>query len=146
MNKRDGTPQRQKGGRPPFVPTPENRIVVKALASTGTPHEIIAKYIGISADILVIHFREELANALITMIQSVARNMVHIATVGKGSAAVRAGFQILGRRADWWAPVPLDVNVGLGSTTSTEDQRSVRERILSRIDAINTGDEPRRDN
>lgn len=118
MKKRDGTQQKQNGGRPPFQPTPEQRIEVKALASTGTPHEIIAKYIGISADTLVIHFREELEKALLRMIQGVARNMVHIATVGKGSSAVRAGFQILGRRADWWAPQPLNINLLAGEGLS----------------------------
>lgn len=50
----------RKGGRPPYVPTDENRRSVVAYKAVGTTHEVIAKLLQISIDTLERHYRTEL--------------------------------------------------------------------------------------
>ena len=51
---------RGSGGRPPHIPTTEQKAAVVALASYGTPQSEIAEYIGIDAKTLRKTYREEL--------------------------------------------------------------------------------------
>jgi hypothetical protein len=59
--------RKHKGGMPPFVPTPEQRLMVQILVSNGTPQDVIARNIhrqkgdrGIDEKTLRKCFREEL--------------------------------------------------------------------------------------
>lgn len=56
-----------KIGNPPFEATAEQRKLVESHAAVGTPHEIIAELLDISADTLVRHFRKELDQGLARM-------------------------------------------------------------------------------
>ena len=55
-------PSKRKGGMPMFVPTAEQRNVVRKLSGYGLPHEQIAALVGkgIDRDTLAKHFRREL--------------------------------------------------------------------------------------
>ena len=55
-------PAKRKGGMPMFVPTDEQRNVVRKLSGYGLPHEQIAALVGkgIDRDTLAKHFRREL--------------------------------------------------------------------------------------
>src|ERR1700744_5146328 len=55
--------EKNKGGRPAFNPTNEQRVIVKSLAMVGVNREGIAEGIGIDADTLRKHFPEELRDA-----------------------------------------------------------------------------------
>lgn len=56
MNK----PVKNKGGRPPHVPTDGTRQTVALHATVGTRQEVIAEILGISVDTLQNYYRSEL--------------------------------------------------------------------------------------
>lgn len=52
--------EKNKGGRPPHVPTEANRQAVSLHATVGTRQEVIAEILGISVDTLQRYYRSEL--------------------------------------------------------------------------------------
>lgn len=53
-------PEKNKGGRPPHVPTDNTRQTVALHATVGTRQEVIAEILGISVDTLQLYYRSEL--------------------------------------------------------------------------------------
>jgi hypothetical protein len=69
--------------RPIFTPTAEQRALVKSMAGLGTPHEDIARKIGIrSPKTLRKHFRDELDLGSTEAIYNVARTAYQMAISG----------------------------------------------------------------
>jgi hypothetical protein len=86
--------------RPMFTPTADQRALVKSMAGLGTPHEDIARKIGIrSPKTLRKHFRDELDLGSTDADYNVRRTLYQMATSGKDTAAtifwmkVRAGWR-----------------------------------------------------
>jgi len=74
--------------RPMFVPTAEQRALVKSLAGVGIHHEEIARKIGIrSPKTLRRHFREELDTGATDANYKVAKTLFEMATSGDCPAA-----------------------------------------------------------
>ena len=74
--------------RPKLTPTEEQRRMVKALSACGTPHEKIAKVIGVrSPKTLRKHFREELDLGSTEANYKVAQTLFKMATSGECVAA-----------------------------------------------------------
>jgi len=69
-----------KGGRPQFEPTDEQRRTVRAMVAYGVPLEDIAKVIGVDRKTLSKHFRQEIdtaaAEANAKVAQSLYKNAV----------------------------------------------------------------------
>jgi hypothetical protein len=58
--KSSGAKPKGKIGNPPFEPTDDQRVTVKAMVAGGSQQWVIAHYLGISEDTLQRHFRLEL--------------------------------------------------------------------------------------
>jgi hypothetical protein len=93
-------PKRHRGA-PPHVPTHQTLATVKAMAGAGYSQAVIARHVGIAADTLRLHYREELDNSTERTCTNVFVNLVRIATTGRDNAAVQAGKFILSVRAGW---------------------------------------------
>lgn len=81
-----------------FVPTPEERRQVEAMAGYGVPHEQIAMLIGeegIDADTLKKHFRKELAQGKAKANAKVGQTLFQKATAGDTTAAI------------WWSKTQM---------------------------------------
>ena len=82
-------------GQPPFVPTPEQRLMVQILASNGTPQDVIARNIrrakgdtkGISEPTLRKAFREELDCGYADTLARMGATVVREGLKGQGWAA-----------------------------------------------------------
>jgi hypothetical protein len=94
-------------GRPRHSPSPEQRRNVQTLAGFGISHRDIGTVIGVSADTLRIHYRDELDKGQTVANANVAQNLYRIAT-GEGREAVTAAIFWLKVRAGWseYAPPP----------------------------------------
>jgi len=73
--------------RPTFIPTDEQKELVRQMAGYGIPQRKIAKFLGISRMTMRKHFRPQLEVAAIGVNHSVLHYLVHMATVGKNAAA-----------------------------------------------------------
>ena len=82
-----------------FVPTAEQRRIVKAMAGFGVPHEGIAVMLDIDAKTLRKHFHPELERGSVEATAQVAQSLFQMATQGKNVAAAifwmkaRAGWR-----------------------------------------------------
>lgn len=85
---KEAPPPKRLGGRPPFVPTKEQRITVEMMASFGIPQDDIAKVLGISKPTLREHFREELDVGKARTITKVAASLVRQALAGNVTAMI----------------------------------------------------------
>lgn len=89
----------KKLGRPPYEPTPEDRLKVSRMANMGIPQTDIAKVFGLAPKTLRKHFRKELTASGIEATFHVIETLYKMATSGKNTAASifwaksRAGFR-----------------------------------------------------
>ena len=84
------TKGRNKGGRPRFQPTADQRSQVQAMAAYGTPHVEIARVVGIDHKTMYVHFRDELDLGATKANARVAESLFRMATgytVGKRAIA-----------------------------------------------------------
>lgn len=83
------------GGRPPLVPSDEQRAMVQVMAGTLVPHATIARNIagGISVNTLKKHFADELENGPQQLLASLKGSVVRAANNG----SVRAQTWLLER-------------------------------------------------
>ena len=79
---------KDKGGRPPHLPTSDTRNKVFMLSSVGTRHEDIATVLGISADTLTKYYKEELDKGRIEANASVAETLFKQAKEGNTTAMI----------------------------------------------------------
>jgi len=92
--KDDEKPKRGRG-KPPFVPTPEQRLMVQILSSNGTPQDVIARNIkqhkgdakGISEPTLRKVFRQELDAGYADTLARLGATVVREGLKGQGWAA-----------------------------------------------------------
>ncbi len=77
-------------GRPPFVPTEDERKLVEQMCAVGITHEQIAMVVrdGIDADTLKKHFAEELRTAKIKANAKIGGSLFNQAMSGNTSAAI----------------------------------------------------------
>lgn len=109
-HKTDETEQPDKGGRPAFEPTADQRKTVKAMAGYGIPHDDIARVVDIAPKTLRKHFRDELDTGETIATVNVARNLYAQAT-GTAQGSVGAAIFWLKARAGWSEKVTVE-NVG----------------------------------
>lgn len=79
---------KDKGGRPPHLPTSDTRNKVFMLSTVGTRHEDIATVLGISADTLTKYYHDELAKGRIEANASVAETLFKQAKEGNTTAMI----------------------------------------------------------
>ncbi len=79
---------KDKGGRPPHLPTSDTRNKVFMLSSVGTRHEDIATVLNISADTLTKYYKEELDKGRIEANASVAETLFKQAKEGNTTAMI----------------------------------------------------------
>jgi DNA-binding NarL/FixJ family response regulator len=90
---------RKRNGRPPYEPTPEQTAVVETMASFGIPQDRIAQSLGINAQTLRKHFRQQLNLAAVHADRAVLSSLFEMATKRHNVAAAifwaktRCGFR-----------------------------------------------------
>jgi len=90
---------KNKPGRKPYDPTPEDREKVTRMGNMGTPQTDIAKVMGISPKTLRKNFRKELTASGIEATFNVVETLYKMATSGTNTAAsifwakTRGGFR-----------------------------------------------------
>lgn len=89
-----------KGGRPSFKPTDQQRKTVNAMAAYGIPQAEISAVIGCDRNTLMKHFRDELDTAAAQANAKVAESLFRRAT-GDGPSSVAAAIFWLKARAGW---------------------------------------------
>jgi hypothetical protein len=89
---------KNKGGRPPYVPTDKDRRAVEMMAAYGITQKDISVAVGIAPMTLQKYFANELATAYIKANAKVAETAYAMATSGKCPAAT---FFWLKCRAHW---------------------------------------------
>lgn len=85
-------------GRPRYEPTAKDRATVKAMTAYGIKQEDVARVIGINAETMRIHFRDELDTAMAEANAKVAQALFKQATE-HGSVAAMCFW--LKTRAKW---------------------------------------------
>lgn len=112
--------KKTKGGRPPFVPTAEQRKNVETLAGLGLRHEEICLLVenpttghGIDDETLRRHFSVELARGGPKLAAQVAQSIARKA-LGDGNQAVTAAIWFSKCRMGWKERVHVDVDVKSG--------------------------------
>jgi hypothetical protein len=78
----------KKMGRPAHKVTDANKVLCRTLSAVGIPHEDIAMKIGISADTLVKHYKEDLDNGRIDANASIGQTLFQQAKNGNTAAAI----------------------------------------------------------
>ncbi len=98
---------KNKGGRPPYVPTQKDRDVVLVMAGHNIAQEKICAALGINEKTLRKHFKKELSSAAAQVEAQLVANMFALAK-GKDGTAFRATAFLLHCRFHWtqYAPPP----------------------------------------
>lgn len=135
-----------KGGRPPHVPTPQQRFQAEILASTGWTQDQIAKFMGIGEKTLQKHYKDELKSGKDKVGMMLSLTLMQQALKGKLPALFFAlktqyrwrenvGIQQLGKNGE-----PIDFNrIDTGSLESLLD--AIRAGISGGTDRSNPGPE-----
>ena len=74
-------PQPRNGGVK-FTPTPDQQHAVACMVSVGTPHDVIARAIGISEPTLYRHFEHELKNGKAEIHAAIGKSITAMALAG----------------------------------------------------------------
>ena len=123
---------KNKGGRPPYQPTPDQRRQVEMMAAYGIKHEDIAGVLGIDRNTLAKHFRAELDLGTSKVVAQVANSLVKKALSERPDAVNAAKF-FLERRAGW------NEQVNVNATVQHEDRVAQRAERLRLIQARRSG-------
>ncbi len=102
-------PRKPRAGRPPYVPTPQERQWVTVAAAGAMPQRDIAARLGISAGALRKACRKELDTGLATCTVQVAANFLRIATGDSKSAAWAADRWLRMRAPEQWHDPPTEI-------------------------------------
>lgn len=95
--------KKEPTGRPPHMPNPVVRRVVRTLAAHGAPQHAICYAVGVSAKTLRRHYASELEVGAAEANAKVAAALFR-AALGNGPEAVTAAIFWLKCRAGWYAP------------------------------------------
>ena len=100
---------KNKGGRPVFVPEAKDRELVKVMAGHNIHHDKIATALGIAGKTLRKHFKKELATAAAQVEAQLVANLFALAK-GKDGTAFRANEFLLNCRFAWsrYAALPRE--------------------------------------
>jgi len=77
-----------KGGRPDFVPNPQQQQLVQVMRATGTPIHIIAANLHISEPTLRKHFKQELATGQEQVVAALSASVIRAGLNGDWRAAI----------------------------------------------------------
>jgi hypothetical protein len=105
-------PANPRTGRPPYVPTPQERQWVTVAAAGAMPQRDIAAKLGVSAGVLRKACRKELDTGLATCTVQVAANFLRIATGDSKSAAWAADRWLRMRAPEQWRDQPAQQLLG----------------------------------
>ena len=103
----------------PYVPTDEQRRLVKAMAGYGVPHEGIAIMLEIDPKTLRRHYRGELDRGSVEATAKVAQSLFQMATVEK---SVAAAIFWMKARAGWREKQEVQVQVDARPVQQLTDQ------------------------
>ena len=108
----------------PYVPTDEQRRLVKAMAGYGVPHEGIAVMLEIDPKTLRRHYRQELDRGSVEATAKVAQSLFQMATVEK---SVAAAIFWMKARAGWREKHEVQVTTrSVAEMTDAELERIIR--------------------
>jgi DNA-binding CsgD family transcriptional regulator len=101
-------PRKNKGGRPPFVPTEKDSQIVLIMVGANIGQDKIAMALGISEATLRKHFKTEIRKGAAQVEAQLVANMMRLAG-GKDGTAFRANEFMLNCRFGWsrYAPPPV---------------------------------------
>jgi hypothetical protein len=118
-------------------PTEQTRARVAAMVVNGVPQTDIAKAMKVDPKTLRKCYRESLDHGTVLLCAKVVRNLVRIATTGRGAAAVSACRFILGCKAGWRDSTHLVVDPGDRATECFRDSEAAgadaRAQIMARL-------------
>lgn len=134
-----------KPGRPPWVPTEEDRKKVRLYAGLGMTQEQIGALIGVSVDSLDRKCREDLDVGKAEIISKVAGSLVRKAMNGDTTSAIFylktqgrwKETHLVGSDPDNPLPAAVTLNASL---LSTEALREVTQALTHKSDAADTPD------
>ena len=129
MKKRNAKPAPTKRpvGKPPHVPTPENRSKVRFLAGMSTAHYRIAEIIGISQPTLRSYYATDLqVGALDVHAENLAR--LHDAAAKGNVAAIKALDAIINRKVQGDAAEEFERGAPTAADNSVEPRLGKKER------------------
>jgi hypothetical protein len=114
--------EKNKGGRPPFKPTKDERGNVEMMAGFGVPHEQIASTIrgGIDAETLKKHFKQELIEGKAKASTQVGRSLFQKAIDGDTSAQI------------WWSKSQMKWT-GEQKIDLTSSDKSLTPQLIERV-------------
>lgn len=124
--------EKNKGGRPAFQPTAEQRKIVHSLASVGVTHPQIADVIGIGEVTLRKYFRAELDNAEMIANAKVAANLFKQATKDDFRAVGAAAFWMK-TRAGWRETQDVNVKVTPYDKLPDDELQKLFEERINRV-------------
>jgi hypothetical protein len=120
-------------------PSEPDKAKVIMLVTNGVRQDRIAEHLEIDPKTLRKHYAHELEFGTEFLLSKVLGNLTQIAIRGKGSAAVRAATYLLSSRGGYREHSVLGVEpTGAAAAyfADAAESKSVRERILARIEAI----------
>jgi transposase-like protein len=121
-------------------PTPETKAKVIGLSCNGVNQSRIALHLGVAEKTLRLHYREQLDFGVEALLSRVLANLATIACRGHGNAAVSAAKYLLSCRAGYRERSELAIEptpAAAAYFADAAESKSVRDRILARINAIN---------
>jgi hypothetical protein len=124
------------------TPTPESKAKVIGLSCNGVTQAKIAAHLGITEKTMRLHYREQLDFGVEALLSRVLANLASIACRGKGNAAVSACKYLLSCRGGYREHSVLGVeptSTAMAYFADANESKSVRERILARIEALKLG-------
>ena len=118
---------KKANGRPPHVPTDDQRQKVKSLIWAGFTLERTAQLIGIAEATLAKHYRPEIDEALGTMMANVGQTLYQKALNGDTTAAIFIAKTRLG-----WKEKPTEIEVSGkdGGPIEVEEKNAITSKLL----------------
>ena len=132
-------------GRKPFIPTDDQRKLVKAMSGYGIPEDDISKVITnlqtgkhVDSKTLRKYFRDELDTGTVVANSKVAESLYNHATKGTGQGAVTAAIFWLKTRARWKETDRLEVTGKDGGpiqkhSISTAEFREIAKAVADEV-------------
>lgn len=113
------------GGMPPFVPSDEQRSIVRVMVAAGIQQNQIAAALKIERTTLAKHFRDELDNGMVQANAQVVANLFRQTKLNVRAAE----FWLTNRDSRRWAHKQridgsMDLNVGLADRITRAKKRS----------------------
>jgi hypothetical protein len=118
-------------GRPEHEPTPRNRTIVQVMHAHGIPYHIIAHSIGITANTLRKHYREDLRDARLKTEAAMGAVIVNAARSGVWGAAKY--WLLCHGSPQWRASEHRTIDGNINLTDSTLDELERRRAELERL-------------